>query len=42
MMNQLFQRNFLRLMDFTSAEINQLLALAADLKRRQRDAAAGR
>ncbi|WP_371441387.1 ornithine carbamoyltransferase [Candidatus Sodalis sp. SoCistrobi] len=36
MINQLFQRNFLRLMDFTSAEINQLLALAADLKRQKR------
>ncbi|CAK8742186.1 Ornithine carbamoyltransferase, catabolic [Sodalis praecaptivus] len=36
MMNQLFQRNLLRLMDFTSTEINQLLTLAADLKRQKR------
>ncbi|WP_067498643.1 ornithine carbamoyltransferase [Candidatus Gullanella endobia] len=31
-MNQLSKRNFLRLMDFTSAELNQILALASDLK----------
>ncbi|WP_102134974.1 ornithine carbamoyltransferase [Candidatus Mikella endobia] len=31
-MTTLFKRNFLRLMDFTSAEINQLLALATKLK----------
>lgn len=36
MMNQLVQRNLLRLMDFTSAEINQLLTLAAELKRQKR------
>ncbi|XOD69996.1 MAG: ornithine carbamoyltransferase [Sodalis sp. (in: enterobacteria)] len=35
-MNQLFQRNFLRLMDFTFDEINQLLTLAVDLKRQKR------
>ncbi|UVK77848.1 MAG: ornithine carbamoyltransferase ArgI [Sodalis sp. Fse] len=35
-MNQLYQRYFLRLMDFTSEEINQLLALATDLKHQKR------
>ncbi|UDG79916.1 ornithine carbamoyltransferase [Candidatus Steffania adelgidicola] len=36
-MHQLFQRNFLRLMDFTSTEINQLLGLAGDLKHQKRN-----
>lgn len=36
MMNQFFQRNFMRLMNFIYAEINQMLALAADLKRQKR------
>ncbi|WP_083172650.1 ornithine carbamoyltransferase [secondary endosymbiont of Trabutina mannipara] len=35
-MNKLVKRNFLRLMDFTSAEINQLLALATSLKYQKR------
>jgi len=32
-MSQLYQRHFLRLLDFTPAEINHLLTLAAELKR---------
>ncbi|MXP49281.1 ornithine carbamoyltransferase [Pantoea sp. Eser] len=32
-MSQLYQRNFLRLLDFTPAEIDYLLSLAAELKR---------
>lgn len=32
-MNQFFQRHFLRLLDFTSADIQALLALAASLKK---------
>ncbi|UIL52031.1 MULTISPECIES: ornithine carbamoyltransferase [Pantoea] len=32
-MSQLYQRHFLRLLDFTPAEINYLLTLAAELKR---------
>ncbi|MBS0877410.1 MULTISPECIES: ornithine carbamoyltransferase [unclassified Tatumella] len=31
-MSKLYQRNFLRLLDFTSAELEQLLSLAASLK----------
>lgn len=31
-MSQLYQRHFLRLLDFTPAEINGLLALASTLK----------
>ncbi|AFP85107.1 ornithine carbamoyltransferase [secondary endosymbiont of Ctenarytaina eucalypti] len=34
-MNQLFQRSFLRLMDFTSTDIHYLLELAGDLKRQK-------
>ncbi|AEI75065.1 Ornithine carbamoyltransferase [Candidatus Moranella endobia PCVAL] len=35
-MNKLWKRSLLRLMDLTSDEINQLLALAANLKRQKR------
>lgn len=32
-MSQLYQRHFLRLLDFTPAEIDHLLTLSAELKR---------
>ncbi|CUX97236.1 ornithine carbamoyltransferase [Candidatus Hoaglandella endobia] len=36
-MSKLLQRNLLRLMDLTSTEINQILALAANLKQQKQD-----
>lgn len=35
-MSQLNQRHFLRLLDFTPAEIDYLLSLAGELKRKEK------
>ena len=37
-MSQLYQRHFLRLLDFTPAEIDHLLTLSAELKRAKKSA----